>query len=699
MPMTRTPSNRIELKADTGSSGGTPTPLQEDKNGQAVVNSGAGTARKPTKSSGMYLVDAAGNKIEATIGKERFEFVKDDSVPATGGNTKPTTPPGDTKSGGTTPEQAADAINKAAETGVYISPETTTKDSGIGAMLGQSNGEGLTHSWDKEAKQYADKLYQQGKVEAESEYSVKASELKTEAQTSQEDLEMQKYTNAQTADKLGWTGGYILDQQRQMSVLKAGIQAQLFNTQELNRLGLESSLAAARLNADLKNQELAHQYYQDAITNAINTANVTGYYLSPEASDYLTQQRAAEQIMATSDPNSAEYAKAQNVINYVDNYFSENGLTKQGTKTLALISHELQQDQFELEKKQLEISYIMASKQSTEYTEGKAGLYYDESGNTAFAGTSEDDPIGSGPDLINFSSIEPTELERICNLNSEGKNSSFYEQCVTYKLEEIAKLYNNFLSTQGLSASEDSWKTFQENPTNKALIDNFNAIKNINITAFDKETILNGTAIPTSNFTLDSSLNMTFTPKENQKNDGDDGEDKEENKTLTDKILTTKDDVSSSVTYDEILNTEEGSHDYTSHVTYKVQDSAINGKGIDDDFDVNIYWDGKETKNYDLDVDWEYGSGWSRFWASNNFGDDHEIGGVKGKDAWNKAQSYLTSTYGKQSKDNFVIYGGYLWYYNAKLNKWGYVQNNAGGGKLLDDLKEAASGSRPARWQ
>ena len=696
MPMTRTPSNRIELKADTGSSGGTPTPLQEDKNGQAVVNSGAGTARKPTKSSGMYLVDEAGNKIPAKIGKERFEFVKDDSVPATGGNTKPSTPPGDAKSGGTTPVQTQPSQETTVETA-----QKTVKDSGIGAMLGQSSGEGLTHSWDKEAKQYADKLYQQGKAEAESEYSVKASELKTEAQTSQEDLEMQRYTNAQTADKLGWTGGYILDQQRQMSVLKAGIQAQLFNTQELNRLGLESSLAAARLNADLKNQELAHQYYQDAITNAINTANVTGYYLSPEASDYLTQQRAAEQIMATSDPNSAEYAKAQNVINYVDNYFSENGLTKQGTKTLALISHELQQDQFELEKKQLEISYIMASKQSTEYTEGKAGLYYDESGNTAFAGTSEDDPIGSGPDLINFSSIEPTELERICNLNSEGKNSSFYEQCVTYKLEEIAKLYNNFLSTQGLSASEDSWKTFQENPTNKALIDNFNAIKNINITAFDKETILNGTAIPTSNFTLDSSLNMTFTPKENQKIDGDDGEGKgkEENKTLTDKILTTKDDVSSSVTYDEILNTEEGSHDYTSHVTYKVQDSAINGKGIDDDFDVNIYWDGKKTKNYDLDVDWKYGSGWSRFWASNNFGDDHEIGGVKGKDAWNKAQSYLTSTYGKQSKDNFVIYGGYLWYYNAKLNKWGYVQNNAGGGKLLDDLKEAASGSRPARWQ
>lgn len=511
MPMTRTTFNTRELKRDTGFNGGSPTTLQEDKNGQAVINSGAGITRKPNNSTDIYLVDDAGNKIEATVGKDRFKPVKKSSVPSTGVNVISQTPPGDTKSGGTTPTQTETPQETNVET-----TKDTIKESGIEAMLGQSSGEELTHSWDKEAKQYADKLYQQGKAEAESEYSVKASELKTEAQTSQEDLEMQKYTNAQTADKLGWTGGYVLDQQRQMSVLKAGIQAQLFNTQELNRLGLESSLAAARLNADLKNQELAHQYYQDAITNAINTANVTGYYLSPEASDYLTQQRAAEQIMATASPTSAEYTQAQNVYNFVENYFSENGISKQGTKTLALISHELQQQQFELEKKQVEVSYIMASEQSTEYTEGRAGLYYDESGNTAFAGTSESDPIGSGPDLVSFSSIDPEELQRICNLNSEGKNASFYDQCVTYKLNEIAELYNNFLSTQGLTASEESWKTFQENPTNKALIDNFNAIKNINITAFDKNTILNGTAIPTNNFTLDSSLNITFTKTSKQ---------------------------------------------------------------------------------------------------------------------------------------------------------------------------------------
>jgi hypothetical protein len=548
---------------------------------------------------------------------------------------------------------------------------------------------GLVNSWNKEAKQYSDKIYQQGKAEAESEYSVKTSELKTEAQTSQEDLEMQKYTNAQTADKLGWTGGYVLDQQRQMNVLKAGIQAQLYNTQELNKLGLESSLAAARLNADLKNQELAHQYYQDAVNNAINQAQVTGYYISPEASDYLTQQRAAEQIMATADPNSAEYAQAQNVYNFVENYFSgENGLTKQGTKTLSYLQYELSQEQAALEAKQLEISYIMASQQSTAYTEGTAGLYVDDNGKTVFAGATADDPYGSGPDLINFSSITKEELKRICNLNSEGKNASFYEQCIDYKLGEIAKLYNNFLSTQGLTASEESWNSFKENETNKALLENFETLRDIDIKTFTKETVLNGSAVPSTNFTLDANLNITFTKEDEQ----DTGAQNEVVKSIQDKLVAATNSetkANNSLSLDDILTNKT----FGSHVSFDTRQD-IDGTGIDDDFDINLYWDGKEKKNYDLDVDWEYGNGFESAFAVNNYrGLDNSS-----KDTWNQAQTYLKSTYTNLTKDSLVIHNNQLWYYNAQLGKWGYVQQNTGGEKLLNDLRTAAQGKVPSRW-
>lgn len=563
-------TNKLSVKAgiDTGGS-----PIIEDKNGQAVVSTGAGTAKKQTVSNDLYMVDGTGQKVLATTGKDTYATVKVDQPEST-----------------VQPEVPGDSQTSEQTTNIDTS-KSTSNNSNISSMLeGQTQENGLTYSWDKEAKQYSDKLYQQGKAEAESEYSVKASELKTEAQQSQEELEMQKYTNAQTSDKLGWTGGYVLDQQRQMNVLKAGIQAQLFNTQELNKLGLESSLAAARLNADLKNQELAHQYYQDAVNNAINQAQVTGYYLSPEASDYLTQQRAAEQIMATADKNSTEYAQAQSVISYVENYFSENGLSKQGTKTLSYLQYELSQEQAALEAKQVEISYIMASQQSTAYTNGTAGLYVDENGKTVFAGATADDPYGSGPDLVNFSSITKEKLTEICNMNAQ--NASFYEQCIDYKLGEIAKLYNNFLSTQSLTASEDSWKKFQENPTNKALIDNFNAIKDINITKFDKETVLNGSAAPSENFTLDANLNITFTTASKQTGTGVDTELQnkldqiDKNKTLSDEEKATK--------------KEEVTKDYNEKSVATSLGSAREGFGADD-MD-NNYGDRKPGNNMSINI-------------------------------------------------------------------------------------------------
>lgn len=564
-----------------------------------------------------------------------------------------------------------------------------TTQSSITSMLGNKST-GLENSWNKEAKQYSDKIYQQSKAEAQSEYSVKASELKTQAQQSQEEVEMQKYTNAQTTDKLGWTGGYVLDQQRQMNVLKAGIQAQLFNTQELNKLGLESSLAAARVNADLKNQELAHQYYQDAVNNALNQAQITGYYISPEASDYLVQKRAADQILATADPNSAEYAQAQSVSEYVTNYFGgENGLSDPGIKTLAYLQYELSQEQSDREAKQLEISYIMASQSSDDYKEGKAGLYVDANGKTVFAGTTDDDPYGSGPDLVNFSSITADQLKEICNMNPEGLNASFYEQCIDYKLGEIAKLYDNFLTTQGMTASENSWEEFKKNPTNKALLENFEAIKNIDIKPFDKDTILNGSAVPSTNFTLDANLNITFTKEDKQ----DTGTQNEIVKSIQDKLVAATNaetKANNSLALDDILTNKT----FGGHVSLETEQD-IRGTGIDDDFDINLSWDGKLQKNYDIDVDWEYGNAWQGFWSANNYR------GVDGtsEDTWNTSQKYLQTTYGTPTKDSLVIYNNQLWYYNVSVGKWGYVQNGAGGAKLLDDLRTVAQGTIPSRWK
>lgn len=96
--------------------------------------------------------------------------------------------------------------------------------------------------------------------------------------------------------------------------------------------------------------------------------------------------------------------------------------------------------------------------------------------------------------------------------------------------------------------------------------------------------------------------------------------------------------------------------------------------GIDDDLDINI-----GGKNYDLDVDWN-------------------SGGPQGVDIeeWTSAQRYLEKY--KPQDNELAIYNGRLYFYYAKDGRWGVVQNNVGGKKLLKDFKEAISGNAPGRW-
>jgi hypothetical protein len=119
---------------------------------------------------------------------------------------------------------------------------------------------------------------------------------------------------------------------------------------------------------------------------------------------------------------------------------------------------------------------------------------------------------------------------------------------------------------------------------------------------------------------------------------------------------------------------------------------------MDDDIDINFSIDGTRTKNYDIDVDWEITNSGAT-WAINNFVTEYGNDKEKAQAAWNDTQTYLQTTYKGQSSDTFAVYKGQLWYYNASLSKWGYVQNGAGGAKLLEDIKEAAGGSNPDRWQ
>lgn len=130
-------------------------------------------------------------------------------------------------------------------------------------------------------------------------------------------FEQNAYVAAQTADKLGWSGGYALDAARQVEYLRASIQADIFSQQELQKLGYKSNLEAAYASAELELNEQAQDNYYQAQEIAINQAQLTGKYIDPAIADMCIQASAAQDIMNSKDPSSEEYKKAEKVYNYM----------------------------------------------------------------------------------------------------------------------------------------------------------------------------------------------------------------------------------------------------------------------------------------------------------------------------------------------------------------------------------------------
>ena len=154
------------------------------------------------------------------------------------------------------------------------------------------------------------------------------------AQQYQTQADMQKYTDNQTADKVGWTGGYVLDQERQREYMKQSIQAQLYGAMELQKYGYDTAMAAARLSYDANLLTYAQEYYNQAVQNSLNEAQLTGTYFSAEVKDMLGQYTIAEANLNDSSLSDEERTRAQKVKDTIDNWFNENNISRAGIKTL-----------------------------------------------------------------------------------------------------------------------------------------------------------------------------------------------------------------------------------------------------------------------------------------------------------------------------------------------------------------------------
>ena len=557
---------------------------------------------------------------------------------------------------------------------------------------GSASASGTQYSWDKQGQTQAQTQYQQDVLKAKQDALSNRQTIEQNALQYQQQADMMKYANNQNAEKVGWTGGYVLDQNRQMEYLKASIQAQMYGAMELQKYGYDTSLAAARLSYDLNQQQFAHQYYQDAVNLAISEAQITGTYFSAETRDMMSQLNIANQELGDlkdmsleeiteglangSLSLSPEQTRALEVRRNIESWYSANGVSTQGIQTLAAWESEmalLQQhntQQWEMYQAALDAANTKEANNANIFIE------LDSEGNPVYN--------GSTVSTLDFRTMSSEDISAyVASSGEKGKSQVFgyvdglFEKDIldyaasatTVSADEITTLLNNNIKARELGRDLGGYEysTICNGDSVKITIDKTGDVK-VEVTASAENT-----AKAAANSELKTKVQATLSG---------------------DTMYTT------SVTSADILNTKFNNSEetYADHVTFNIQSSAINGEGIDDDFDVDLMWDGERAKNYDIDVDWKYGNGWQRFWSSNNFGKNDEIDGAKGAAAWDKAQLYLKQTYANQTTDTFVLYGGSLWYYNASLGKWGYVQDGAGGAKLKDDFIEAASGNKPARW-
>lgn len=197
------------------------------------------------------------------------------------------------------------------------------------------------YEWNKIAQHRAQYTYEQEATQVLSDYAKSMNEIKEAGSQAMDQYFAAAYGANQTADKMGWQGGQVTSNDSKTAFLKASTAANMYNKFELQKYGVESQLTVARLYAEANMEALALDLYQDAIDVAAREADLTGYYISPEASEIMKQQKVAQDILDKKDSTEAERNRAKQVIAAGNSYFDKLGFEKDdkghyiGVKTLA----------------------------------------------------------------------------------------------------------------------------------------------------------------------------------------------------------------------------------------------------------------------------------------------------------------------------------------------------------------------------
>ena len=210
------------------------------------------------------------------------------------------------------------------------------------------------YSWNKLAAEMSQTYYDQEANQYRAESIAAKQEIDAAAASAWNNYFAAEYSARQTQDKMGWSGGQKQASDLQVQFLQAESAANMYTQDEMQRYGVESKLSIARMYADANQKALALDYYQDAVNQAVSEANLTGYYVPPEASEMFIQQDAAEKILADPYATADAKARANSVIANCEQYYANLGFERgtrvdnngkvvtewRGIKTLATLQHE-----------------------------------------------------------------------------------------------------------------------------------------------------------------------------------------------------------------------------------------------------------------------------------------------------------------------------------------------------------------------
>lgn len=352
--------------------------------------------------------------------------------------------------------------------------------SGIESAIGTKENP-INYSWEDKAAKLAEKTYSQKVLEEKQNLLTNRQELEKNSQQYQTQADMQKYVDNQTADKVGWTGGYVLDQNQQREYLKASIQAQLYGAMELQKYGYETSLAAARLAYDSNMLQYAEEYYNQAVQNSLNEAQVTGTYFSAEVKDMLGQWKVAEQKL-TENPNDAQ---ANQVKESIIKWFKTNNISDAGIKTLeawnAEQSMELQWQQELWTQYNAAYESINADVKDTPTT----FIRVDETGKTVYE--------NSTVQTIDMTQMSDSDLASYASIGKDACK----------QVQSYFKILIEDIKNQNTTIKEDGTKTYNTQQINKEYEKLLERVEKINSALKDKKINL-GITVPKNNSILES---------------------------------------------------------------------------------------------------------------------------------------------------------------------------------------------------